>query len=34
VDTVPCHVSAADMNVDGIVDGGDIQSFLQILLGP
>jgi len=29
-----CHVASADLSGDGIVDGGDIQSFLQILLGP
>lgn len=33
-DTNPAHVCAADINNDGASDGGDIQPFLQALLGP
>jgi len=33
-DSTPCHVAAADINGDIVVDGGDIQMFVNLLVGP
>ncbi len=33
-DSDPCHVAAADINGDSTADGGDIQPFVTLLVGP
>ena len=34
MDTHPCHTAAADMNGDGLADGGDISVLVTLLIGP
>ncbi|MFQ5422478.1 MAG: S8 family serine peptidase [Phycisphaerae bacterium] len=34
LDTDPCHMAAADVNGDGLTDGGDIQPLVTLLIGP